>query len=117
MWCSFDLFLEFLKATDGMNLIIVDWRNLASPIPHSLSFAMYPKVMENVPVVAERLGLFITFIREVYDPSAVSKIHMIGHCMGAHIAGIAARSVRTRDGILVDRVTGEKNHIISISIC
>ena len=91
-----------------MNLIVVDWRNLANAVPHSLSLPMYPIVVENVPVIAQRLGSFITFIREVYDSSAVRKIHMIGHCMGAHIAGIAARTVYARDGIMIERVTGLK---------
>ena len=33
------------------------------------------------------------------------KIHFIGHSLGAHVSGLAARELK-KDGIIIDRITG-----------
>ena len=73
---------------------------------------MYPAVVENVPIVAERLCSFLMFMREVYNNTAISNIHMIGHSLGAHVAGVASRCLLQRSGVAVDRISGTKSYHI-----
>lgn len=56
---------------------------------------------QNVPRVAEKI---VHFLRTKLTNEHF--IYLIGHSLGAHIAGTAARTVAT-NGLLVDRITGK----------
>ncbi|KAI5639765.1 lipase domain-containing protein [Phthorimaea operculella] len=70
-------------AAEDVNVIAVDWINGAR---------MYSQGLGNAPQVGEVIANFINILSNPfgYDPSL---IRIVGHGLGGHIAGIAARKV------------------------
>lgn len=83
----------FLKVED-VNVIVVDWGRIARNI-------IYPVPMISVKDVADYYVKFINTIL-IYG-GAADKMHLIGHSLGAHISGYAARKVFRGK---IKRVTG-----------
>ena len=76
-------------------MIVIDWSILAA-VP------WYDTATNNVPLVGNKAGDLINFlVRE--NVTQLSKIHFVGHSLGAHVAGIAARRVT---GGKIARVSG-----------
>lgn len=78
------LFLAFLKVRD-CNVIVVDWSQIAD-------HKDYIAVAKNVPRVASRVASFINFLRTSAGLHT-SNLKIIGHSLGAHVAGLSAREV------------------------
>lgn len=78
------LFLAFLKVRD-CNVIVVDWSQIAD-------HKDYIAVAKNVPRVASRVASFINFLRTSAG-LRTSNMKIIGHSLGAHVAGLSAREV------------------------
>ncbi|XP_077277089.1 pancreatic triacylglycerol lipase-like isoform X1 [Temnothorax americanus] len=68
------------------NVILVDWSKAAGNI-------WYWKVTQSVPLVAQRVTELIDFLESEagLDPS---KTRVVGHSLGGHVAGLAARNTR-----------------------
>jgi len=75
----------YLKVSD-YNVILVDWSKTAGDL-------WYWRVAQSVPLVAQRVTQLIDFLeREAgLDPS---KTKIVGHSLGGHIAGLAARNAK-----------------------
>ncbi|XP_032669421.1 pancreatic lipase-related protein 2-like [Odontomachus brunneus] len=71
----------YLKSGD-YNVILVDWRQAASYI--------YWKSVYNIPKIASRTTLMLDFLRKHagLNPKTTK---LIGHSLGAHVCGLAAR--------------------------
>ncbi|XP_055691111.1 uncharacterized protein LOC129794335 [Lutzomyia longipalpis] len=77
------------------NVFCVDWSELA--------FGFYPTVRYRVAKVGHHLGYMMrTQIMSRYPNIPLEQIHVLGHSLGAHIAGNVGRSFNGRIG----RVTG-----------
>ncbi|XP_053981007.1 pancreatic lipase-related protein 2-like [Hylaeus volcanicus] len=74
----------YLKAID-CNVIVMDWRNIAKNL-------IYSQVAKSVPLVAEHVTSFSSFLRSRMNLKA-STTKMVGHSLGAHVMGLAARSL------------------------
>nr|ABY84699.1 lipase [Bombus ignitus]ACA25601.1 lipase [Bombus ignitus]ACA64425.1 lipase [Bombus ignitus] len=74
----------FLKVRD-CNVIVVDWSQIAD-------HKDYIAVAKNVPRVASRVASFINFLRTSAGLHT-SNLKIIGHSLGAHVAGLSAREV------------------------
>lgn len=86
------LFLALIQVEAETNVIVVDWSRLAALI--------YWSVVKYTTPVGEYIGGFLNTLDILgYD---LTKIHLIGHSLGAHIAGIAASWVDSKVG----RITG-----------
>ncbi|XP_021961516.1 pancreatic triacylglycerol lipase [Folsomia candida] len=79
------------------NVIVLDWGSMSgghSPLlAGNLPYAMYvlaPIVAANVPPVGVRVAEFVEFLR-VNKRIERKNVHIIGHSMGAHIAGNAGK--------------------------
>ncbi|XP_025155365.1 pancreatic triacylglycerol lipase-like isoform X2 [Harpegnathos saltator] len=72
----------YLKAGD-YNVILIDWQKAAS-------YLIYWKSASSVPQVASRAALMLNFLEENagLNPDTTK---LIGHSLGAHISGLAAR--------------------------
>jgi len=57
----------------------------------------------HLPKVAERLRVFLQ--RKINQTS--THLHLVGYSLGAHIAGTAARTLKTCVNWSVDRITGK----------
>ena len=66
------------------NVILIDWSKAAE-------YLWYWKVARSVPLVAERVTQLIDFLQSQagLDPS---KTKVIGHSLGGHVVGLAARN-------------------------
>ena len=80
-----------------MNVIAVDWEKGAK--------WPYMRAVANSRLVGIQAAKFITFLVQMGN-TGVSKIHMIGHSLGAHIAGYASQALRP---LVLSRISGEKN--------
>lgn len=85
-----DAFLD----TMDVNVILVNWTNIDT--------IFYPAARWHVPLIGERVGYLLDFLRLVYEVPA-SSLHLIGHSLGAHISGMAGSL--TQWGT-VGRITG-----------
>ncbi|XP_069835807.1 pancreatic triacylglycerol lipase-like isoform X2 [Dendropsophus ebraccatus] len=76
-----DQYQAILKVED-VNCVCVDWSGGSS--------AIYFQAMNNVQVVGAEVAYFINTIVEKFNCS-LSGIHIIGHSLGAHVAGEAGK--------------------------
>lgn len=81
-YLSFILSTAFLESLD-INMITVDWNAGANGI--------YTTAVKNVPLAGIFVGSFIDWL--VSEGSSVLNFHVMGHSLGAHVAGISCRSV------------------------
>ncbi|XP_034235133.1 phospholipase A1-like [Thrips palmi] len=91
---SFDIIRKALLATTDVNYIAVKWSDCDT--------YFYPLSERHVPLVGERVAMLLDFLRDKHDVPAES-LHLIGHSLGAHITGMAARMMKSGT---VARITG-----------
>ena len=95
------------KYKKDFNLFVLDWSALALPGPKSFfRAANYPGAVKNVRTAGERLAAFIIWLNKDFDVN-LDRVHLIGHSLGAHVAGNAGNMVIKRLGHSVGRITGE----------
>ncbi|GIY49900.1 pancreatic triacylglycerol lipase [Caerostris darwini] len=82
---------ELLKA-DSFNVIIVDWTLYGRP--------PYPLAVTNLLLVGEKIAEFIKFLLN-YSGMSPRSIYLIGHSLGAHLAGIVGKRIPN-----MGRITG-----------
>lgn len=68
-----------ILAFEDANVILTDWRRGASP-----ALAFYPKAAANAHIVAKMIVKILRRLRQDVD---FRQIHLIGHSLGAHVAG------------------------------
>lgn len=76
-------FLAFLEALD-VNVIVFDWGKGAS--------GLYPAATLNVADAGHFLASVVDWL--VDEGLSISNVHLMGHSLGAHVAGTAARSIQ-----------------------
>lgn len=82
----------------AFNVIGVDWGVLC-PAP------LYVNARTNVPFVGRRVGALATLL--VNESLATpEQLHLIGHSLGAHVAGLAAQNLDAALGVRPSRITG-----------
>ncbi|CAL8113408.1 unnamed protein product [Orchesella dallaii] len=100
---------ELLRTNPNTNVIVVDWGKLSgsgSTFGNQLeTYSAYLKVLNNVGPVAQRTADFLEFLKNEKGIS-FSHVHIIGHSLGAHIAGATGLWVTNKYGGLIDRATG-----------
>ncbi|CAG7674146.1 unnamed protein product [Allacma fusca] len=108
--CSFpqDMKDIFLLYQIPVNLVVVEWGPLAmsSEAPSLIDrFKNYIVASENVEIVGNRVGDFISYMWMLgyYSPSMV---HIIGFSLGAHAAGYAGKRVYDSTLQQIGRITG-----------
>ncbi|KAE8752560.1 hypothetical protein FOCC_FOCC000682 [Frankliniella occidentalis] len=84
------------------NVVGVDWGVLC-PNP------LYVTARLNVPFVGKLVGKLMSFLIE-QELATADKLHVIGHSLGAHVAGISAKSLNETEGQRPARVTGVCAH-------
>ncbi|XP_021966307.1 phospholipase A1 [Folsomia candida] len=97
------------KLSTPQNIIVVDWGRLSG---NGNTFAnlietgaAYSKVLANVGPVGSRIADVINFIVTTKN-ILPSQINIIGHSLGAHIAGACGTFYRDRYGALLSRISG-----------
>ena len=88
-----------LKRGD-FNVIVVDWLMGAS--------VLYTTAVANTVVVGAKVAQLIEIISEETG-AKVDSFHLIGHSLGAHVAGFAGQ---TLGNSILGRITGNKNNIL-----
>lgn len=84
----------FLQVMD-INIIVVDWGKIARNL-------VYSTVVQSVPYVADHVGAFMEFLR-TNASLKYSNLKIIGHSLGAHVGGLAAKSV-SGNGLVAELV-------------
>ncbi|KAK3917246.1 Phospholipase A1 [Frankliniella fusca] len=80
------------------NVVGVDWGVLC-PSP------LYLTARINVPFAGKRTGELLSFLVE-QGLSSARGLHVIGHSLGAHVAGLSAKKLNETQGVRPHRVTG-----------
>jgi len=75
----------------GHNLFIVNWNYAARGI-------LYPRAVANIPIVAAYVARFIN--EKLLDEAEMdpSRVQLIGHSLGAHLAGFIGKNTRSKLG-------------------
>ncbi|XP_014275627.1 lipase member H [Halyomorpha halys] len=89
-------FREGLLANEDVNVIMVDWSGMGS------KNILYPLSSKKVPLVAAVVADFLDNLHRRLGVR-LEDIHVLGHSLGAHIAGLAGCKVRTGK---IGRITG-----------
>ncbi|ODM89347.1 Phospholipase A1 [Orchesella cincta] len=109
--------LQYGPGPSKANIIVATWGPLSTPFPLTFSLNWYTHVLENVPIVGERIGDFIKFLvgQEVVR---LDQIYLIGHSLGAHVMGIAGKQVQKTFGNnqKVGRITAKQLLLFSLII-
>jgi len=85
-----------------VNVILVDWSPLALIWQiDDWDDAIYDEAARNAIDVGEFLGLCLSSLGV-----EGSELHLVGHSLGAHLMGKAARTFGGRTGMFVERITG-----------
>ncbi|CAL4089703.1 unnamed protein product, partial [Meganyctiphanes norvegica] len=95
-----------LQTKSSANVISVDWAPLASVFSSGV-IGSYCSAVESIQFVAERTSeLILSLVRT--RGLLPSNLHMIGHSLGAHAAGITSKLLQTMDNGLpaVAAITG-----------
>ncbi|KAF6211015.1 hypothetical protein GE061_014128 [Apolygus lucorum] len=85
---------DAMLTREDVNVILVGWTEITQVL-------LYPWVVQQSFLVAQYLGELVDFLVEHGIPS--DHIHMIGHSIGAHIAGVASKEAMSG---IVGRITG-----------
>jgi len=77
------------------NYFLIDWGKLSDPgtpggIPGS-DIPYYDIAVSNTKIVGNRTGEFITFLIRNGMLSSSSRVRMVGHSHGAHLAGFVGK--------------------------
>ncbi|KFM59677.1 Pancreatic lipase-related protein 2, partial [Stegodyphus mimosarum] len=85
------------------NVFVVDWSKGAGAPPYVV--LEYQKVSDNTRVAGAEVGYFIQKLIAAtkLDPN---KVHVIGHSLGAHVAGYAGKWFKNNSTEKVGRITG-----------
>lgn len=86
----------FLKLED-MNIILIDWSK-GNQFP-------YPQACINAMVVGAEIARLIKYLVETNNAN-LSMFHLIGHSLGAHVAGYAGDRIKQFMNQSIDRITG-----------
>lgn len=96
-----DIFREKYMDTNEFNVISIDWHDAYS----GLQTLNYPKVALGTSLIGEHLAKLVKAL-VTYVKVDLSKIHLVGHSLGAHIMGFLGKQVQA-DGLgKVARITG-----------
>ena len=89
------------------NVIAVDWGKIAMDM-------IYPTARYHVEGVGQYVGQLLSTL---YNSSLIraDKLHLIGHSLGAHVAGNAGKAVQ-KDGWTIARITGKNPSILLITL-
>ncbi|KAK2819732.1 hypothetical protein Q7C36_021378 [Tachysurus vachellii] len=86
-----------LKSTQkDINILVSDWMTLAQQ--------HYPIAVQNTRVIGQEITQLLMWLEDLTQ-FPVSKAHLIGYSLGAHIAGFAGRNLAT-SGRTLGRITG-----------
>jgi hypothetical protein len=100
---------DIYTARGDKNVIVLDWGRLSGAgltLGNPLATASaYISALGNVGPVGQRLAEFIEFLR-VNKNIQFRDITIIGHSLGAHIAGAAGVNTQTKYGQTIARITG-----------
>ncbi|XP_076678593.1 phospholipase A1-like isoform X2 [Andrena cerasifolii] len=101
----FDLASALLEKED-VNVCSVDWRDGACSTGLSLTdLVSYESAVRNVPTVGEYLAKFIVKLVREYG-AVVPRLKVIGHSLGAHVAGFAGKYVKKILGNKIEMIIG-----------
>ncbi|CAH1407444.1 unnamed protein product [Nezara viridula] len=83
-------------ANYSYNIIIADWSGAGSMNP------VYPAARSMVPIVANQVAMLIDSLYVQFHLKP-ENLHLIGHSLGAHIAGVTGQKIQSGN---IGRVTG-----------
>ena len=96
-----NIFREKYMVTREYNVISIDWHDAYS----DLQRINYPKVALGTSLIGEHLAILVEALVN-YVKVDFSKIHLVGHSLGAHIMGFLGKQLQANGYGKVGRITG-----------
>uniref|UniRef100_A0A2P2I6H1 Pancreatic lipase-related protein 2-like n=2 Tax=Hirondellea gigas TaxID=1518452 RepID=A0A2P2I6H1_9CRUS len=88
---------ELLRSASNSNVVVLHWAKGSS--------VSYTQAIANLRVVARQLAYFLHTLQNVLG-FPMSSLHLIGHSLGAHLAGIAGTYMQDVYSTKLHRITG-----------
>nr|XP_022905437.1 lipase member I-like [Onthophagus taurus] len=79
----------------GFNVVLVDWSLEAQ--------TNFNNAVNKIPFIAE---IITQFVIELSKTIVIEQFHLIGHCLGAHIAGVVGKKMFSQNHEKIWRITG-----------
>lgn len=95
----FHLKTAYIKKKNEYNVMTVDWSDTSIRI----NYFSTANAVKNVGIVIGHLLMRLTYLNFVSS----EMIHLIGHSLGAHVAGSAGYTYYQGTGELISRITGQ----------
>ena len=70
------------------------------------STSNYQVAVSNTRLVGAQIGLLIENINKLYGKAMRNNTHLIGHSLGAHVAGFTGSHLK-KNGLFLGRITGD----------
>jgi len=110
---SCDIFLDYNKLPEPINIISVDWQQLASySVLSNFGAPCYNIITQFAPLVGKRVSEIMKFLI-LQDLTAIKDIHVMGHSLGSHVAGFTCKHFDKYNMGKCSRVTGN-NYLVAI---
>ena len=71
-----------------VNVISVDWSRVDEG---RINNFLYWKAVKNCELIGSHVADFLAFLDQAYDSFSLESTHIIGHSLGAHIAGFVGK--------------------------
>ena len=100
--------LESHFISDDVNVVSVDWSKMDNGRMNSI---LYWKAALNCDLIGGHVADFLNFLDEAFGGrgtlTLLESTHIIGHSLGAHIAGFVGKALEGRLGELVHKCGGQ----------
>jgi len=103
------VYMKYAQDTQDVkyNVLIVDWSSLStSRLDLALTTKSYTASVKNVRIVGKRIANMINFLLSQKLLYTTEHVHLIGHSMGAHIAGYTGYELQKIANSSIGRITG-----------
>lgn len=101
----FNLVLSELANLDNDNftVVILDWMYSATP---AISAAEYPTSASNTWHVGQEVAAYLGKLKDKGIIGNYKDVHLVGHSLGAHVAGVIGHNVIKQKRGKIGRITG-----------
>ncbi|CAG7832152.1 unnamed protein product [Allacma fusca] len=91
--------ISYFRAKRNINVLMVDWSI------HAVD-GNYINAVRHLNEVANYIAMFLVFMQQTTTFQNMTRVHIVGFSLGAHVAGLVGRRINSLTGHKIGRITG-----------